>query len=130
MSTNFLERVLAFAIRRRWLVLAVVAAMSVLGAYNFTRLPIDAVPDITTVQVQVNTVVEGLSPIDVEQRVTFPIENAMAGLPGLEQTRSLSRYGLSQVTVVFKDGTSLYFARQLVAERLSEARALLPPVGA
>src|SRR5690349_14224914 len=119
--------ILGFAIRRRWLVLAATAAMAALGAYNFTRLPIDAVPDITTVQVQVNTVVEGLSPIDVEQRVTFPIENAMAGLPGLEQTRSLSRYGLSQVTVVFKDGTSLYFARQLVAERLGEARAILPP---
>ena len=89
MSTDPLDRVLGFAFRRRWIVLAAVAAMAALGAYDFTRLPIDAVPDITNVQVQVNTVVEGLSPIDVEQRVTFPIENAMAGLPGLESTRSL-----------------------------------------
>ena len=123
--SGLLERVIAFAIRRRWLVLFVVVAMAVLGAFNFARLPIDAVPDITNVQVQVNTVVEGLAPVDVEQRITFPIENAMAGLPGLEQTRSLSRYGLSQVTVVFRDGTDIYFARQLVNERLQEARGQL-----
>ena len=121
-SAGFLGRVIAFAIRRRWLVLAAVVAMAVLGAFNFARLPIDAVPDITNVQVQVNTVVEGLAPVDVEQRITYPIENAMAGIPGLEQTRSLSRYGLSQVTVVFRDGTDIYFARQLVNERLQEAR--------
>ena len=118
-----LERVIGFSIRRRWLVVAVDAsAMAGLGVHNFARLPIDAVPDITNVQVQINTVVEGLSPVDVEQRITFPIETAMAGIPDLEQTRSLSRYGLSQVTVIFEDGTDIYFARQLVNERLQEAR--------
>jgi cobalt-zinc-cadmium resistance protein CzcA len=121
-----LGRVLRFSVRQRWLVVAAATAMAMLGIYNFTRLPIDAVPDITNVQVQINTVVEGLAPIDVEQRVTFPIETAMAGIPRLQSTRSLSRYGLSQVTVVFEDGTDIYFARQLVNERLQEARGNLP----
>jgi cobalt-zinc-cadmium resistance protein CzcA len=121
-----LERLIRFSVRQRALVVLAAVAMAVLGIFNFTRLPIDAVPDITTVQVQINTAVEGLSPIEVEQRVTFPIEAAMAGLPGLMETRSLSRYGLSQVTVVFQDGTSIYFARQLVNERLLEAREALP----
>jgi len=121
-----LERVLDASIRRRGLVTIAAAAMAALGIYNFTRLPIDAVPDITTVQVQVNTSVEGLPPVEVEQRITFPIETAMAGLPGIVETRSLSRYGLSQVTVVFRDGTDIYFARQLVNERLQEARGALP----
>ena len=116
-----LERVLGFSIRQRWLVVAATVALGFFGIISFTRLPIDAVPDITNVQVQVNTVVEGLAPIDVEQRVTFPIETAMSGLPRLESTRSLSRYGLSQVTVIFRDGTDIYFARQLVNERLQEA---------
>jgi cobalt-zinc-cadmium resistance protein CzcA len=121
-----LERVLRFSIRQRWLVVLVTTAIGILGLVNFARLPIDAVPDITTVQVQVNTSVEGLSPIEIEQRITFPIESAMAGVPGLVETRSLSRYGLSQVTVVFCDGTDIYFARQLVNERLQEARSALP----
>ncbi|WP_444847138.1 CusA/CzcA family heavy metal efflux RND transporter [Duganella caerulea] len=120
------ERLIRFAIAQRWLVLLAVAAMAALGVYNYQRLPIDAVPDITNVQVQVNTPAPGYSPLETEQRVTFPIETLMAGLPGLEQTRSLSRYGLSQVTVVFKDGTDLFFARQLVGERLQQARAQLP----
>ena len=123
---GLLERVLAFSIRQRWLVVAATTALAVLGLVGFGRLPIDAVPDITNVQVQINTGVEGLAPIDVEQRVTLPIETAMAGLPRLANTRSLSRYGLSQVTVVFEDGTDLYFARQLVNERLQEARGGLP----
>lgn len=122
-----LERVLHFSIRQRWLVILVTLGMAGLGAFNFVRLPIDAVPDITTVQVQINSAVEGLSPIEVEQRITFPIETAMAGIPGLAETRSLSRYGLSQVTVVFRDGTDIYFARQLVNERLQEARSTIPP---
>jgi cobalt-zinc-cadmium resistance protein CzcA len=121
-----LERTLAFSIRQRWLTVIATAVIAVLGIFNFTRLPIDAVPDITNVQVQINTAVEGLAPIDVEQRITFPIETAMTGLPRLESTRSLSRYGLSQVTVVFRDGTDIYFARQLVNERLQEARTHLP----
>ena len=101
--------------------------MAALGAWNFTRLPIDAVPDITNVQVQINTVAPGYSPLEVEQRITFPLETAMGGLPKLDYTRSLSRYGLSQVTVVFKDGTDIYFARQLVNERIQQAKDQLPP---
>src|SRR5690606_35912680 len=96
------------------------------GAWSFTRLSIDATPDITNVQVQVNTTMPGYSPLESEQRVTFPIETALAGLPGLDYTRSISRYGLSQVTVVFEDGTDIFFARQQVAERLQEVRSQLP----
>ncbi|NRR30587.1 CusA/CzcA family heavy metal efflux RND transporter [Oxalobacteraceae bacterium] len=120
------EKLIDFAIERRWLVLLAVLAMAALGVYNYQRLPIDAVPDITNVQVQINTAAAGYSPLETEQRITLPIETAMAGLPHLEQTRSLSRYGLSQVTVIFKDGTDLYFARQLIAERIAQARTLLP----
>jgi cobalt-zinc-cadmium resistance protein CzcA len=98
------------------------SGLAALGLYNYQRLPIDAVPDITNVQVQINTAAPGYSPLETEQRVTYPIETVMAGLPHLEQTRSLSRYGLSQVTVIFKDGTDIYFARQLVNERIQEAR--------
>jgi len=121
-----LDRVLRFAVVQRRAIVVATAVVAALGLYNLTRLPIDAVPDITNVQVQVNTLVEGLPPLDIERQVTYPIETAMAGLPGLEGTRSLSRYGLSQVTVVFRDGTSIYFARQLVNERLQEARDALP----
>ena len=120
------ERTIRFAIEQRWLVLLAVLAMAGLGVYNYQKLPIDAVPDITNVQVQINTGAPGYSPLETEQRVTFPIETVMAGLPGLLQTRSLSRYGLSQVTVIFKDGTDLYFARQLVGERLQAAVGDLP----
>jgi heavy metal efflux system protein len=122
-----LERIIDTAVRNRWLVLVAVTAMATLGIYNYFRLPIDAVPDITNVQVQINTVAPGYSPLETEQRVTFVIENAMAGLPRLTYTRSLSRYGLSQVTVVFADGTDIYFARSRVAERLQEVRSGLPP---
>jgi cobalt-zinc-cadmium resistance protein CzcA len=115
------------AIRGRWLVLIAVGAIAAFGAYNYLRLPIDAVPDITNVQVQINTEAPGYSPLEAEQRITFAIETAMAGLPRLSYTRSLSRYGLSQVTVVFEDGTDIYFARQRVSERLQEARANIPP---
>jgi cobalt-zinc-cadmium resistance protein CzcA len=120
------ERIIQFAIAQRWLVLLMVAGMSAQGVYSYQKLPIDAVPDITNVQVQINTSAPGYSPLETEQRVTFPIESVMAGLPNLEQTRSLSRYGLSQITVVFKDGTDIFFARQMVAERIQEARARLP----
>ena len=94
--------------------------------WSFTQLPIDATPDITNVQVQINTEAPGYSPLESEQRVTFPIETALAGLPRLDYTRSLSRYGLSQVTVVFEDGTDIYFARQQVAERLQQVKSQLP----
>jgi len=120
------ERIIRSAIEHRWIVMLAVFAMAAIGVYNYQRLPIDAVPDITNVQVQINTSAQGYSPLEVEQRVTFPIETVMAGLPGLEQTRSLSRYGLSQVTVIFKDGTDVYFARQLVNQRIQEARENLP----
>ena len=123
---GMLERVLAASIRNRWLVVVAALGASAWGIFNFARLPIDAIPDITNVQVQINTAVEGLSPLEVEKRITLPIETAMTGIPGLEMTRSLSRYGLSQVTVVFHDGTDIYFARQLINERLQEARAALP----
>ncbi len=120
------EKIIRFAIEQRALVLLAVLGMAVLGIYNFQRLPIDAVPDITNVQVQINTSAPGYSPLESEQRITFPVETAMAGLPFLEETRSLSRYGLSQVTVIFKDGTDIYFARQLVNERIQEAKEKLP----
>uniref|UniRef100_UPI0012E30C9C efflux RND transporter permease subunit n=1 Tax=Sphingopyxis macrogoltabida TaxID=33050 RepID=UPI0012E30C9C len=122
-----LERMIAGAIRFRWSVLAVVALLCAIGVWSFQRLPIDATPDITNVQVQINTSAPGFSPLEAEQRVTFPVETAVAGLPGLKYTRSISRYGLSQVTVVFEDGTSIYFARQLINERLQTAREQLPP---
>ena len=121
-----LERILKTSIHHRWLIMALTLVLIALGVYNLLQLPIDAVPDITNVQVQINTAASGYSPFEVEQRVTFPIETAMAGLPSLEQTRSISRYGLSQVTVIFKDGTSIYFARQLISERIQEVRGQLP----
>ncbi|WP_338618063.1 CusA/CzcA family heavy metal efflux RND transporter [Pigmentiphaga sp. CHJ604] len=120
------ERIIRFAIEQRWLVMLAVFGMAALGLYNFTRLSIDAVPDITNVQVQVNTSAPGYSPLETEQRITYPVETTMAGLPGLAQTRSLSRYGLSQVTVIFRDGTDIHFARQLVNQRIQEAREALP----
>ena len=121
-----IERILRVSIQQRGLVLMVVLAMAMLGVYSYQRLSIDAVPDITNVQVQINTRATGYSPIEAEQRVTFPIEIIMAGLPNLQYTRSLSRYGLSQVTVIFKDGTDIYLARQLVSQRIQEARDRLP----
>ncbi|KVL57398.1 efflux RND transporter permease subunit [Burkholderia territorii] len=120
------ERLIRFAIAHRWLVMLAIAAVAALGVFSYQKLPIDAVPDITNVQVQINTAAPGYSPLEAEQRITYPVETAMAGLPGLEQTRSISRYGLSQVTVIFKDGTDIYFARQLVNERIQEAKDKLP----
>ncbi|NBA94536.1 CusA/CzcA family heavy metal efflux RND transporter [Pseudomonas sp. R5(2019)] len=120
------ERLIQFAIEQRVIVLLAVLLMAALGIGSYQKLPIDAVPDITNVQVQINTAAAGFSPLETEQRITFAIETAMAGLPGLQQTRSLSRSGLSQVTVIFNDGTDLFFARQLVNERLQVAREQLP----
>ncbi len=121
-----LDRILQFSIEQRWLVVAITLGVAALGVYHFGQLPIDAVPDITNVQVQINSEAPGYSPLEVEQRISFPIETAMAGLPNLDYFRSLSRYGLSQLTVVFKDGTDIYFARQLVNERILEAKGRLP----
>src|SRR5829696_1932777 len=122
-----LERIIRLSIAHRWLVLILALALAGLGAWNYTRLPIDATPDITNVQVQINTEAAGYSPLEAEQRLTYPIETALAGLARLDYTRSISRYGLSQVTVVFEDGTDIYFARQQVAERLQQAKSQLPP---
>jgi cobalt-zinc-cadmium resistance protein CzcA len=122
-----LERIIRLSIRQRFIVLAIAALLAALGVWAFGRLKIDAVPDITNVQVQINTAAPGFSPLEAEQRITFPVETAIAGLPGLDYTRSVSRYGLSQVTVVFEDGTDIYFARQLVNERLQGVRGTLPP---
>ena len=121
-----LERIIRASIAHRWLVLLLVLAVSALGIWSYSRLPIDAVPDITNVQVQINTEAPGYSPLEAEQRVTFPIETALAGLARLDYTRSISRYGLSQVTVVFEDGTDIYFARQQIAERLQQASSQIP----
>ncbi|MDQ3185357.1 MAG: CusA/CzcA family heavy metal efflux RND transporter, partial [Pseudomonadota bacterium] len=120
------ERILRTSIHHRGLVLIAVLGMAMLGIYSYQRLPIDAVPDITNVQVQINTLAPGYSPVEAEQRITFPIETVMAGLPNLNHTRSISRYGLSQVTVIFDDGTDIYFARQLVNQRIQEAIGKLP----
>ena len=121
-----IEKLLQLAIARRGLVMVFALALAALGAHNYTRLPIDAVPDITNVQVIVNVSAPGYTPLEAEQRVSFPMETAMSGLPKLSYTRSLARYGLAQVTVVFEDGTDIYFARQQVAERMNAARSQLP----
>lgn len=123
---SWLERLLQGSIRHRWLVMLATLVMALVGIYHSRSLPIDAVPDITNVQVQVNTEAPGFSPLEAEQRITFPVETAMAGLPGLSGTRSISRYGLSQVTVVFEDDVDIYFARQLVNERIQQVRSQLP----
>jgi heavy metal efflux system protein len=125
-SVSTLERLIRAAIAHRWLILILSAGVIALGVWSFARLPIDATPDITNVQVQINTESPGYSPLEAEQRITFPIENALAGIPKLDYTRSLSRYELSQVTVVFEDGTDIYFARQQVAERITQVKSQLP----
>ncbi len=122
-----LERIIRFAIEHRMLVVLLTMAAAGLGGYALQRLPIDAVPDITNKQVQINTAAAALSPVEIEKQVTFPIETALAGIPGLESTRSMSRNGFSQVTAVFRDYVDIYFARQQVNERLTEARESLPP---
>ena len=121
------EKLIQFAINQRALVLLAALGVALAGLLSYQQLPIDAVPDITNVQVQINTEAPGFSPLEAEQRITYPIEIVMAGLPNLQQTRSLSRYGLSQVTVIFKEGTDIYFARQMVNERITQARDKLPP---
>ena len=121
-----LEGILKFSIKHRAFVMLGVLIMAGYGVYNFQILPIDAVPDITNVQVQINTEATNYTPLEVEKRITFPIETAIAGIPKLSSTRSISRYGLSQVTVVFEDGTDIYFARQMINIRLQEMKSSLP----
>lgn len=120
------DKLIRFSVNQRWLIMLLALGIATLGVYSYHKLPIDAVPDITNVQVQINTIAPGYSPLEAEQRITFPVETAMSGLPSLEETRSISRYGLSQVTVVFKEHTDIYFARQLVNERISQAKEKLP----
>lgn len=121
-----IEFLLGFAIARRQLILCAVMCLVILGGWSYYQLPIDAVPDITNVQVQISTEAPGYSPLEAEQRITWPVETALSGLPHLAYTRSLSRYGLSQVTVVFDDGTDIYFARNLINERLGKIKSQLP----
>jgi len=121
-----LEAIIKFSLARRGFIITLVLMIMALGVWKFTQLPIDAVPDITNVQVVINTEAPGYTPLEAEQRVSFPIETAMAGLPKLSYTRSVSRYGLSQVVMVFEEGTDIYFARQLVSERLGSAKAGIP----
>src|SRR5258706_2491652 len=115
-----IARILAFSVHQRWLVVLLSLVAAAFGAYSLNQVPIDAVPDITNNQVQINTLAPALSPIDVEKQVTYPIETALAGIPGLEYTRSLTRNGFSQVTAIFTDRTDIYFARQQISERLAE----------
>jgi len=121
-----IDKLIQFSITRRWLVMFFVLLTGALGVWNYQHLPIDAVPDITNVQVQINTEAPGYSPLEVEQRVTYLVEMSIAGLPYVESTRSLSRYALSQVTVVFEKGTDIYFARNLINERLQQAKSEMP----
>ena len=120
------ERIIQFSIQNAIWVLLFVCTWIAVGVYSSQKLPIDAVPDITNTQVQINTQAKGFTALEVEQRITYPIENAMAGIPNLELTRSISRYGLSQVTIVFKDGTDIYWARQQINQRIQEAQSELP----
>ncbi|MBJ9951975.1 MULTISPECIES: CusA/CzcA family heavy metal efflux RND transporter [unclassified Acinetobacter] len=125
-AEGLFDRLIQFSIKNAiWVILFIVAWIGV-GVYSYQKLPIDAVPDITNVQVQVNTQAAGFTALEVEQRITYPIETAMAGLPKLEMTRSISRYGLSQVTIIFKDGTDIYWARQQINQRIQEAQTALP----
>jgi cobalt-zinc-cadmium resistance protein CzcA len=122
-----IDAIVRLSVERRYLMLSLILVLIGVGVWSFQRLPIDAVPDITNVQVQINTEAPGYSPLETEQRITFPVETALYGLPSLSYTRSLSRYGLSQVTVVFEEGTDIYFARNLINERLGAIKSVLPP---
>src|SRR5262245_10438274 len=124
-----LERILKFSVRHRALIVLLAIGVTLLGLFSLEQLPIDAVPDITSNQVQINTFAPALSPIEVEKQITFVVETALAGIPGLQSTRSLSRNGFSQVTAVFDDDVDIYFARTQVNERLAEVRESLPPGG-
>ena len=113
-----LNAIIIWSLGHRFLVIALTLVLIATGVRTLLRLPVDAFPDTTPVQVQVNTTAPALSPLEIEQQITFPVEQAISGLKGLTEVRSLSRFGLSQVTVIFEDGVDVYFARQLVMERL------------
>ncbi len=123
---TMIERILSFSLHHRYLIVMLTAAVAAFGIYSLKNLPIDAVPDITNNQVQINTVAPAFSPMEVEKQVTFPVETSLAGIPGLEYTRSISRNGFSQVTAVFNDNIDIYFARSQVNERITEAKENLP----
>ena len=125
-KAGFFGSLLSACVRHWGMALAASLALLAAGAFSFLHLPIDAVPDITNVQVQINAEAPGFTPQEVEKRVTLPLETQLAGIPGLQSTRSLSRYGLSQITAVFDEGTDIYFARAQIGERLVEAREALP----
>jgi cobalt-zinc-cadmium resistance protein CzcA len=122
-----IERIIDFSVHRRWLILLIALAAAVSGFWSLTKLPIDAVPDVTNVQVQINATAPALTPIEIEKQITVALETALAGTPGLESTRSFSRNGFAQITAVFTDRTDIYFARQQVSERINEAKVNLPP---
>ncbi len=121
-----IDKLITFAVRQRFLVLLFTALVVGVGVFAILKIPIDAFPDVTNIQVQVISNAPGLSPVEVERLVTFPIEVTMGGLPGVSQVRSVSKFGLSLITIVFEDNVDIYFARQLVFERLQEAKEKLP----
>ena len=121
-----LNLILKFSIQRSGMVLGAVLLLIALGIWNATKLPVDAVPDITNVQVVINTEAPGYTPLEVEQRISFPIETVLSGTPNMVQTRSISRYGLSQITAIFEDGTDIYFARQLINQKLANVKSTIP----
>src|SRR5258706_5185125 len=120
-----IEGIIDFPVRRRWLILLIALAAAISGFWSLTKLPIDAVPDITNVQVQINATAPALTPIEIEKQVTVTLETALAGTPGLESTRSFSRNGFAQITAAFTDPTYIYFARRHVSERLHQTKANL-----
>src|SRR5712675_1968181 len=122
-----IARLLSFSIRAHWLIVLLTVVVAAYGAHELTRLPLDALPDITNKQVMINYAAPSLGPEDIEKRITFPIETAISGLAGVESTRSFSRNGYGQVTAIFQESANLYFMRQQVAERLAQAKPNLPP---
>src|SRR6516162_4482666 len=122
-----INSILSFSIRAHWLIVFLTVMVAAYGAYELSRLPLDALPDITSKQVMINYSAPALGPEDIEKRITFPIETAISGLAGVESTRSFSRNGYGQVTAIFRESANLYFMRQQVAERLAQAKLNLPP---
>ena len=122
-----INALIRFSIGQKLVVLLLVAIMAAAGAYSLINLPIDAVPDVTNVQVQVLTSAPSLAPLEIERQITFPVEVAMSGIPNVEEIRSVSKFGISNVTIVFEESTDIYFARQLILERLATAREQIPP---
>src|ERR1041384_3938876 len=123
-----LNKIIRFSVQHPILILLLVVLLCAAGVFSFGRLPIDAVPDVTNVQVMVLTAAPALSPLEIERQITFPVETAMSGLPDIDEIRSVSKFGLSAVTIAFNDSVDTYFARQLVLERLSQAREQIPEI--